>query len=244
MRDLATSAVTQLTTLANGARGAAWARNGSLVAFVATPIGSGADAGSSYPAAGTADVYVIAPDGTGQRDVVGVWDAGSVSGGGGYPWYYPSKVTFGPDSTTVVFERAESINAIGIDGTGLRQIAGTPTEGTETPSVSPNGTRVAFASWNGAGENVLTTSYAGDSADPAHDGLATIIAAGTSVSRNRNPAWGSTGFVAYEAVNIQRGTASISTVPAEGGTPSAVTPPGSFDDRNPAWAPPGFVPPS
>jgi hypothetical protein len=86
-------------------------------------------------------------------------------------------------------------------------------------------------------------SLLSNSVDPVGDGLATIIASATSrTDGNRNPAWGPTGFIAFESVNFRSGTSSIEIVLATGGTPSAVTTPGVSDDRNPAWAPAGFVP--
>jgi hypothetical protein len=250
IREFATGNATQLTNLPNGAHGAAWSRDGSLIAFIATPAPSDAGPATQYfPAPGTADLYVIAPHGTGLRDVVGALDVGAngPDGGGPYPTYYPLQVTFGANSA-LVFTRAGAIDTIGIDGTGLREIVGNQ-EGAETPSVSPDGTRVAFANVNQAGEGVMTTSFTTDSKDPEHDGLSSPLLMATGSGRALNPAWGPTGFIACVQVGVPVGLGSgNATIIVLSGTPGSQSPPlpispPYYDDRNPAWAPAGFVPP-
>ncbi|HEY4013304.1 MAG TPA: hypothetical protein VGM06_08190 [Polyangiaceae bacterium] len=242
LRNFATAAVRQLTTLPNGAQRAAWSRDGSWIAFLATPAMYQGDGGpmsaSLFPDEGTADAYLSAPDGTGLRDVVGEWQPGASSG---YPWAFPSTVTFGADPNVLIFTRAEQVSAIGFDGTGLREIAGTPTLGTENASVSPDGSRVAFASYDTFGESIFTTSYTAETLEPGSDGVSSLIAEGSTVNGFRNPAWGPTNVIAFEVVDVAAGTANIAIIPAAGGaTPLRLT---SGDARNPMWAPSGFTPP-
>jgi Tol biopolymer transport system component len=136
----------------------------------------------------------------------------------------------------IVYAQSENIRAIRIDGTGQRQIAGVMTEGSETPCVSPDGTEVAFASSDIAGEGVRVTSFAGNIEDPAHDPSVRRVTASTG----RNPAWSADGYIAYETALSWATRATIAIVPAAGGAPHDVTSAG-FDDRNPSWAPAGFA---
>jgi Tol biopolymer transport system component len=238
--DFATNVRTLVTHRPYGAHQPGVSRDGSLIAFTGLPADFNPDAGAGlHPPPGIADLFVIHPDGSGELAVMGASRSDSVF----YPWYYPSSPTFGPDPKSVVYESTESIRAIGIDGQGDREIAGVPTEGTETPSVSPDGTLVAFASWDIQGEGIRTTSYTGDSHDPAHDGLSTFVARGeTDRSVARRPAWGPIGLIAYET-GPSGGKASIKLVPEKGG-PTQVLIDGTGDHRNPSWAPVGFQPPN
>jgi Tol biopolymer transport system component len=229
--DLPTRTFRQLTSRPAGAHQPAWSRDGQWIAYVGLPYE--ADSGAPPPLATAApDLFVIRPDGTGELDVRALqpmdWD----------PIATPA---FGPDPNAVVFAVNQSIRAVGIDGSGEREIAGCPTEGTETPSVSPNGMFVAFASWAVGGEGVRFSLFVGDSKDPAHDGLSTLIAQSTIESvRSRRPSWGggASDLVAYEIVASDR--SNIAVVSPSGRGPARLVTVGRFDDRNPAWAPVGF----
>jgi hypothetical protein len=232
--DLLTGAVAQVTHRPYGAHQPAWSRDGSLMAFVGLPPGfGGPDSGvPPTPGPGVADLFVIRPDGTGERSVVG-------GSGGFWPEYYPSAPTFGADPSTVVFAQEESINAIQIYTGTFRNIAGVPTEGTETPSVSPDGSQLVFASSDVNGEGLRVMGFNDHSPDPAHDGVTKLIAESGTPNACRRPAWGPIGLIAYEVVMADR--TNISVVPPTGGAPSIVTQ-GPFDDRNPSWLP-GSPPP-
>jgi Tol biopolymer transport system component len=237
--DFATKVRTQVTHRPYGAHQPGVSRDGSLIAFTGLPADYNPDAGVGMnPPPGIADLFIIHPDGAGEKSVMGAMHPEP----GLYPTYYPASPAFGPDPQSVVYASNSSIRAIGIDGQGDREIAGVVTEGTETPSVSPDGTQVAFASWDVQGEAIRFTSYTGDSRDPAHDGLSTVVARGqTDRSVARRPAWGPIGLIAFETGSFGQ-HASI-MVAAEKGGPTTLLTNDNFDNRNPSWAPAGFQPP-
>jgi hypothetical protein len=231
VRDLATGVASQLTHRPYGAEQAAWSRDGARIAYVGR-ADVAPDAGIIDPPPGIVGIFVSAADGTDERFV------GSGTGAG--PQDVAATPTFGAHSDTIVYARGESIRAIRDDGTGDRQIAGMPTEGTETPSVSPDGAEVVFASSDASGKGLRVTRIDRDSADPVNDPLVRLVfPSGTF----RRPAWGATGLFAFETGLAFESFATIATVPVAGGVMVTITA-GSFDDRNPTWIPAGFTPPS
>lgn len=243
VRVFASGIATRITSLPSGAHAPAWSPDGSLIAFIATPPARADDANVDVPPAGSADIYVVAPDGSGLRDVVSSVDGDS---GDSYPDYYPSKVGFAPGATPLVFARLYEIDTVALDGSGYREIVGNYDERTETPSVSPDGARVAFANWDTTAEGIRTISFSAHSTDPAKDGLSTPLLTGTSMNRVRNPAWGPSGFIAVEELNVVTNMSSLTIIGEDGGVsepPFPLTAPFD-DDRDPAWAPTGFAPPN
>lgn len=110
----------------------AWSPNGQMLVLAARSAGQGSPVFEE-----SMDLYLIAPDGTGLRQVTSLGDAG-----------YP---VFSADGGTLYFSRIGmrtfhgSIWAIGVDGSGLRQL--TPDRGLvfDLPSsVSPAGDELAF----------------------------------------------------------------------------------------------------
>jgi polyisoprenoid-binding protein YceI len=94
-----------------------WSPDGQSVVFFTTD------------GANNQDVVVVGKDGSGLRTLVG---------GTGYE-YAPA---FTPDGSQVLFVRDGAIAAVGVDGTGARQLTDGPSD--TYPAMSPDGSRIAF----------------------------------------------------------------------------------------------------
>ena len=228
--DLATLVSTQLTHRPYGAAQPAWSRDGSLVAFVG--LAPGYDGGSEQGTTGVTDVFVIHADGTGETDVVGPDSIEHAA---------PQSPTFGADPGVVVYTGYERIEAITLDGGAIRDIAGMPTTGTETPTVSPDGSQLAYAVWF-KGEGIHVMDFDGSCTVPYPTGCSTMIAGpGGQYASYRRPSWSGDGLIAFETISAFNEPADLAIVAACGGAVVAVTS-GPADDRNPTWAPTGFNP--
>jgi Tol biopolymer transport system component len=113
----------------------AWSPNGQMLVLAASSAGQGSPVNQE-----SMDLYLIAPDGTGLRQVTSLGDA-----------FYP---VFSADGGTLYFSRFGgksprtlhgSIWAIGVDGSGLRQLTPDRVLVFDFPaSVSPVGDELAF----------------------------------------------------------------------------------------------------
>ncbi len=212
--NLATHAVQQLTSLPAGADEPSWSMDDSRIVF---------HSGAS--------VYIMDSDGTNAQIVgTGLDDFNA--------YKYPAMT---PDGAHVVFDRNNEIDALNIDGTGFRYVVSNTTTTIETPSVSPDGINVAFATVvSSLVEQIAVGPFAGTT-EAFTAQTVTPVASGSA----RRPAWGPENVIAFEhgapGGGWQISTASIALSTGPGSTPcDVVGPPG--DSRNPSWAPAGFQP--
>ena len=115
-----------------------WHPNGSEIAYVKVPPGSGSGEG----------VHAIHPDGTGQRVI---WAQPMTPTGD--PIYNGVEVDYSPDGTKLVFSAARSVDPVNgqeifvvsaSGGTAVQLTANTVTD--DFPVWSPDGTKIAFSS--------------------------------------------------------------------------------------------------
>jgi dipeptidyl aminopeptidase/acylaminoacyl peptidase len=212
LMDLATKAVTQLTSLDAGADESTWSRDDTQIAFH-----SGAA------------VYVMNADGSGARPVL----TSDVSFD---PYEYPS---FSADGTQLLFDRENELDIVKLDGSGFRYVVQNTTTLIETPAVSPDGLRVAFATYATSFEQVavvpISTTSNAFTTTPVIPGYAGSF---------RRPAWGPANVLAFERGTYAFGgltNAVISLSVAPGAPPCDVVA-SQGDNRNPNWAPVGFQP--
>jgi dipeptidyl aminopeptidase/acylaminoacyl peptidase len=218
--NLATKAVTQLTSLQAGADQPSWSRDNSQIAFHSA-----------------ASVYLMNADGSNARILHTGVDANLNA---------DRDPSFSADDKQVVFDRGNEIDALDVDGTGFRYIVQNWTTQEETPAVSPDGVTVAFGveCSSTETEQIELTGFACYLFDPCKGELLTPMSAGAA----RRPAWGPAGVIAFEhgksggaAVIAPPAAIGVSSVSAPGSPPcDLVTGPG--DSRNPNWAPAGFQP--
>jgi len=241
--DFTTHGKVQLTHSPYGAHQPAWSPDGNLIAFTGLPEGLNSeglslDAGFNvHQSPRAADLFVIDVDGSGERSIIGVDTDGPAAN---YPSWFPANPTFGSDPNIIVYSANSYLHVVNLDGTGHRRIGGVPSSGTETPSISPDGSRIAFAVWAVDGQEIRAAEDTHIPADrPPYD-LSSLIVGPSSTRMNRRPAWASTGLIVYERGPFP-GPANLAIVAASGGESWSLTE-GEFDNRNPAWAPPDFVP--
>jgi TolB protein len=136
-----------------------------------------------------------------------------------------------PAGSAIIFSR----NKLGWDvyrmnPDGSRVTALTSKGGNCRPDWSPDGKRIAFVSDIADGRGDVWTMDA--------DGRNKVRVTVGDDSYDYNPAWSPDGrWIVYEtAKGSKRGPWSLAVIPAGGGTPALLTPPGA-DDRYPDWAP-------
>jgi Tol biopolymer transport system component len=125
----------------------AWSPDGRLIAFRGQTIGVPPEA---YPADPAIGIWVVAPDGTGQRRV------SVAAGGGGMPYNFVSfgaplattAPSWSPDGRTLVYATGPVEHhriAIGqVVGDPSERILALPERDALMPSFSPDGTRIAY----------------------------------------------------------------------------------------------------
>jgi Tol biopolymer transport system component len=203
--DLTSKAVTPLTNHPGGADQSSFSPDGSLVAF---------HSGAS--------VYVIGTDGQGEKLV-----ATGLDNFNAYFWPH-----FSASGTELVFDRNNEIDAIGLDGMGLRRIVQNWTTTIKSPAVSPSGTDVAYHVYCDSGLSIWTTPFS-VTTDPCKGRRVTPVGEPDSA----RPAWGSNDRLAYERIDHATNIASIAVISRTSGSLPCVLTPGASDNRNPAWSP-------
>jgi len=136
-----------------------------------------------------------------------------------------------PDGSTIAFSRNKlgwDVYRMNRDGTGVKAL--TSKGGNCRPDWSPDGKRIAFVSDVADGRGDVWTMDA--------DGRNKMLVTRGDDSYDYNPAWSPDGrWIVYETTKgSKRGPWSLAVIPANGGTPALLTPPGA-DDRYPDWAP-------
>jgi len=204
--DLVTLQARQVTSRPEGADQSSFSRDGKLIAF---------HSGAS--------VFVINPDGTGERRVATGLDNLNA-------YFFPE---FSADGTELVFDRNNEINAERLDGSGLRQIIQNTTTTIKAPAVSIDGLEIAYSVYCQTGPAIVTAPF----------GSPTRFCSGARVTQLDNldevvhPAWASSGFIAYERFNRTTKISSIAVVSRSGAGPTCIVGSPALDSRNPTWHP-------
>jgi hypothetical protein len=199
--DLATRTSVQVTKRPEGADESSFSRDGQWLAF---------HSGLS--------VYVIKTDGTGER-VAALAPANS------NPYQWPA---FSADGIEIVFW-GEGINAIQVDGTGLRLIAA----GLGVPAVSPSGVDVACGHGCDAGE-FFASIWMSPFATTTHQCEGRRI---TPIDgfQSDHPTWGTRFVVAYHRFDRSSNRAILAMASAVDSQFCMLTS-GPEDSRNPSWS--------
>ena len=182
------------------ARGAFPGTNGTIVF-----VGPGAQ--------GNTDIYTIRPDGTGRTNLIG-------------DGYVDREPAVSPDGSKIAWMSTRSgrgeIWVMGIDGSNPRQLTDR-TPGSDNPSWSPDGNRIAF-------------DYSGNIWVVATDTLA--LTELTTSGRDSDPAWSPDGGrIAF--VSDRAGTTAVWLMSADGGGQHQVTSTHVGGDGEPSWSPDG-----
>jgi Tol biopolymer transport system component len=136
-----------------------------------------------------------------------------------------------PDGLAIAFSRNKlgwDVYRMNRDGSEIKAL--TSKGGNCRPDWSPDGKRIAFVSDVADGRGDIWTMDA--------DGRNKVRITRDDDSHDYNPAWSPDGrWIIYEtAKGSKNGPWSLAAIPASGGTPALLTPPGA-DDRYPDWAP-------
>jgi Tol biopolymer transport system component len=136
-----------------------------------------------------------------------------------------------PDGSAIVFARNKlgwDVYRMNPDGSGITAL--TSKGGNCRPDWSPDGKMIAFVSDVADGKGDVWTMDA--------DGGNKMRVTPGNDSYDYNPAWSPDGkWIVYETTKGSKtGPWSLAVIPAGGGTPAILTPPGT-DDRFPDWAP-------
>jgi len=208
--NLATRAVIQVTHRQEGADNSSFSADSQLIAFHSGP-----------------SVYTIRPDGS--------QEALAATGLDNFNAY------FGPrfiGSDQLVFDRNNEIDAVNVDGTNFRNVIGNWTITIKTPTVSPQGSEIAYTAQCGVGPNPapgreIWTASATVSSQVCSGQRVTPV--GDSFS-NERPAWGPNNLFAYQRVDSAANIGRIALISrVRNSTPCVLTGP-SEDARNPNWS--------
>ena len=136
-----------------------------------------------------------------------------------------------PDGSVIAFTRNKlgwGVYRMNSDGSGITALS--TKGGSCRPDWSPDGKRIAYVSSIADGRGDVWTMDA--------DGGNKVRVTLGDDSYDYNPAWSPDGhWIVYETTKgSKRGPWSLAIIPAGGGTPFLLTPPGA-DDRFPDWAP-------
>ena len=202
--DLSTKEVSQVTNLEKGADQSSFSHDGRLIAF---------HSGAS--------VWVVHPDGTAPAMVATGLDSFNA-------YFWPH---FSADDSELVFDRNNEIDAVHLDGAGLRQIVQNWTTTIKSPAVSPSGGDVAYAVWCDTQLSVWTTPFS-TTTDPCKGRRVTPV--GEPISQR--PTWGPNNLIAYERVDPGTNLGSIAIISRSVGSVPCLLTDGLADDRNPAWS--------
>jgi Tol biopolymer transport system component len=202
--DLTTTHVTQVTNIPDGADQSSFSHGGTLIAFHSD-----------------ASVWVVHPDGTGATLV-----ATGLNNYNAYFWPH-----FSADDTELVFDRNNEIDAVHLDGTGLRQIVENWTTTIKSPAVSPGGADVASAVFCDGALSIWTTPFS-TTTQPCMGRRVTPEGDLTS----QRPTWGPNDFIAYERVDAAANIGSIAVISRATGSVPCLLTPDLADNRNPSWS--------
>jgi Tol biopolymer transport system component len=207
--DVASRQVTRVTQRAEGADQSRFSPDGQLITF---------HSGAS--------VYVIRPGGTEETLVATGADSFNA-------YFWPA---FSADGQQLVFDRNNEINAVRLDGSGLRKVVQNWTTTIKSPTVSPGGSEIAYHVYcDDGGASIWTTPFS-TVTDPCGGRRLTPLGQPPS----QRPAWGPDNWFAYERVDKASNVATIALISRTEGVPRILTieAPGSVavDSRNPSWS--------
>ena len=202
--DLATTQVTQVTNIPDGADQSSFSHDGTLIAFHSD-----------------ASVWVVHPDGTGATLV-----ATGLDNFNAYFWPH-----FSADDTELVFDRNNEIDAVHLDGSGLRRIVQNWTTSIKSPAVAPGGIDVAYAVWCDSALSIWTTPFS-TTTQPCKGRRVTPAGDHTS----QRPTWGPNDLIAYERVGTAGNIGSIAVISRTTGSIPCLLTPDPADNRNPSWS--------
>jgi hypothetical protein len=211
---LATGAVTQLTSLAEGADQPSWSKDDTQIVF---HVGESA-------------IYIMGADGSNQQVVV------DSQGDFEYP-------ILSPDGTHVVADVHNGIDTMNVDGTGLQEVVSNATTTIETATFLPDGVTLGFAVKEyGAIEQLATVPYAGTSDGNTATTVTSFGPVRRPAWGPANAIAFEYGFFDFPYTPYtQQSDIALTLPPGDVGC-AVVTTPGSH--RDPVWAPAGFQPPS
>jgi Tol biopolymer transport system component len=209
--DLAQRSPRQLTFRPEGADQSAFSRDGRLIAFH-----SGAA------------IYTINVDGSGERLV-----AMGAKASDGYFW-----PEFSADGTELIFDHTSEIDAVRLDGSGFRNIVRNVTTIMKAPTVSVDGTEIAYGVSCDAGKSSVWTSPFLSTTNRCGEQRVTLIGdfkLGQPLEAS-HPTWLSSTVLAYEYVHDDTKLGSIGLT-SRTGREICLIGPAAADCRNPSGAP-------
>ena len=205
---LSDRSIEQVTHRPEGASQSAFSADGELIAF---------NSGAS--------VYTVKPDGSDETLIASGLDSFNA---------YFSPRFLGEDE--LVFDRRNEIKAVKLDGSAQRYIVDNWTTSIESPSVSPSGNEIAYATHCGVGTEVqgfsIWTTPATTNTPPC--GGRRLTPVGDRLDSNR-PAWGPSNTIAYQRINSANVSGIALIGRAAGSVPCMLTSPDD-DSRNPSWS--------
>jgi TolB protein len=186
----------------------AWSPDGSLIAFTA------------FRGAHPGEIYVMRPDGTGQRDLTG-------------DRAYNDLAAWSPDGRKIAFmtnrDGNDEIYVMNADGSHQRRLTMSPWDD-YAPSWSPDGQRIAFWSRRDGNGEIYTMNADGSDQtrltfDPAAD---------------ESPNWGPDGRIAFVSNRSTGSRTALYLMNADGSNQRQLTGPTvDWNESRPVWSPDG-----
>ena len=203
--DLAARTSVQVTHRPEGAEQSSFSRDGQWVAF---------HSGRS--------LYIIKPDGTGERLV----------GTGADTINDSTWPAFSADGTALVFDQVTEIFSLKLDGTGLRLIVGNGPTGNKMPAISPSGIDLAssLSCPNPMGQAIGTVPFA-----TTTEGCGAHRVTPYDNFNSWRPTWGTGSVLAYHRSDRFTNRAVIAMISTVDPQPCFLTS-GPEDSRNPSWS--------